>query len=203
MRQIKMAKLHEHLGGAAVLALNNALTQSFVYFIGFIFRFSSVIAIGSFLAYLSATIVGSLALYIPLLLLKQLLEYCHASDSLVAYIIDWAYLISSPIVGALILNAAFAMTLPLMPVALCSLIGSAICLFIKAIFYGSSAQNAPVDATENATQYNNYTKNPSFDKNFFNNAMPGYKPQNYSAYDNTVIIEELDNSGNVIHKQTY
>lgn len=164
---------------------------------------------------MGATIAGSIALYIPWLLIHKGLQAQGWLNHLTNDILRLAYVVGSPIIGALLLNWAFASALPLMPIVLCALIGGGMHLLLPALCKSSPQNGQNAAETEHAAPRRRGRVvrasrfpgrvfgdgDPFANDPFFANAMrAGFNRANRPENTGGPIIEELDEDGQVISK---
>lgn len=116
----RQKKLKFEMGYVACLEIGNLLLSNFGYAAiaasGYLFKLAIAATAASYLAFLSATLVGGLITYFPVMLLRKGLEYfkLHNEDyTLIPPI--FVQLGLSPAVGAWILNSALGWSLSLAP----------------------------------------------------------------------------------------
>lgn len=196
------------------VTLYHAVSHTLSYLGGYIFQMSAVAAIGSWTAFMGATIAGAVALYIPAIMIQKLMQTCGLLNPVSRDIFNLLYLLATPVVGAALLNFGFAWTLPLVPVLVCAAVGVGIQLLLMA---WSSASPASARAENTAhrqgqqreREASNYyrTRNPfsvfrddpfMIDPFFNPNLRRGNPGRAASSNNSSIRVEELDDNGNVI-----
>lgn len=191
--------------------LHNMFTQTIGYVTTSIIAHSTTTALGAWGPFMSATFLGSLALYFPLrwtigtLLVRDLLT------PFVSSLVSTAFQIALPLIGAALLNFGLAGTIPLWPCLICALIGVATTRLLHT-FYVNDDQPANAELTPPAS-----LRPPSSALQLAHasrearaagirvlsvfpahvNARPHFPPQD-NPRQSSVVIEELDDEGNTI-----
>lgn len=208
----------------------NALVQVMVHSLGLaaanIFALSAAAAIESWSAFMAVTITGAFALYLPTWGLKKLLNSLSINTPLITDIIDLAYIISSPVVGALILNWMLGWTIPIVACLACAAVGGGVSLLLGVMLPRIRNNQTPgTQQQRNQTQESRTTQpnnsNAAGNENarprivhsifvsdsfevfatdpFFNVGRSNTNQRTHqSSTSSDLVIEEIDDNGNVI-----
>ncbi|MGV3740648.1 MAG: hypothetical protein ACO1N3_05110 [Gammaproteobacteria bacterium] len=194
-------------------ALENVICHSLGLLTANIFALSAAAVIETWSGFMAVAITGAVALYIPLVGLKKLLNTLHLITPLMIDVLDLAYIIASPVVGALILNWMFAWTLPVMACLTVAAIGGGVhLLFTMYNRPGNRQTSAQNQSTPNTTsayaprggnmRHSIFSNDPFENDPFFNRSQyPGSNttaPLATAVYVDGTFNEELDENGNPV-----
>lgn len=191
--------------------INNMITQTIGYVTTDIIAHSTATALGGWSPFMGATILGSLALYFPLKWTRETLLARHLLTPLVSSLVSAAVQIAAPLIGAALLNFGFAGTIPLLPCLICSVIGVATTRFLYALFVKNdqpaNAEPSPLPAAtrrplsyaqQRVYQYREARLAAIRNLGVFPAHANINSPSQNNPIPSSVVIEELDNDGNVI-----
>lgn len=153
--QARQKKLKFEMGYVGCLEIGNLLLSHFGYAAiaasGYLFKLAIAATAASYLAFLSATLVGGLITYFPVMVLRKGLEYFKLHDDYTLIPPFFVHLGLSPAVGAWALNGALGWSLSLAPMLAIGGVGVALgmgCLVLIAyIEHWKEEANKPLDHT--------------------------------------------------------